>query len=616
MQVDTKQPWPSFLSWDTEGGKRIEQNLLRKNARITLRVKHGDAWSEPLEQPLAGPVQSSSGGNNRHSCHFILQTDAQTQLNWDMTRFLDSQQIKFSFSLRGHSESRIQAAELSFPFDAAVTPTTVLPHAWNDDGSMTLPAIINAPDFGQILVTAGAVNTKARLEGSRDRHAVDFIVELSGNGAVTLAPLVLPPPGGLQDTTMWRDARRGWFGALQCSSKWGDPNRPYSSPPGLLCNNVVSDPASPSIWFYADQSFCIPQLAEGVNVMDNVRYTLDWWLDNKVLPNGKLIGYWDKTDFLDGNAGPLIAAWDYVETTNDTAWLAKRIDRLEFVASYLEQRDIDNDGLIEAEQSGNANTLKDEKRSCAWWDALNCGHKDAYTNAIIYRAFRCLADLEKRLDRAEQASRYTERANKLKTSYFPTFYNPETGWLVWWISEDGAKHDYASPTTNGIAIEYGLVEPDKGREILAKLRAKMKEVGFTRFDLGVPGQLIPVLRADYLQPACGCPEREDGTDTFGYYMNGGITAGQVLHFLAAHYVVGDPEPADEILRAMLKRQAQGGFQNGAVNEYPKGIDWTTWDGKPSGYEGYLADSFRFLQAVLLREAPFRERLYRPLSRQP
>jgi hypothetical protein len=44
----------------------------------------------------------------------------------------------------------------------------------------------------------------------------------------------------------------------------------------------------------------------------------------------------------------------------------------------------------------------------------------------------------------------------------------------------------------------------------------------------------------------------------------------------------------------------------------KGIDWTTWDGRPSGYEGYLADSFRFLQAVLLREETFRNKLYRPL----
>jgi hypothetical protein len=97
-------------------------------------------------------------------------------------------------------------------------------------------------------------------------------------------------------------------------------------------------------------------------------------------------------------------------------------------------------------------------------------------------------------------------------------------------------------------------------------------------------------------------------------MNGGITAGQVLHFLAAHYVVGDPEPADAILRAMLERQGRGEFQNGVRDAAGAGIDWTTWDGRPSGYEGYLADSFRFLQAVLLREAAFRDRLYRPLTR--
>ena len=155
--------------------------------------------------------------------------------------------------------------------------------------------------------------------------------------------------------------------------------------------------------------------------------------------------------------------------------------------------------------------------------------------------------------------------------------------------------------------------PQQGREILARLRAKIEAVGFARFDMGVPPMLVPVLRADYLQPnAFGTPAKEDGTDTFGYYMNGGITAGHVLHFLDAHYVVGEPEPADRILRAMLERQGRGEFQNGVTDSYPHGIDWTTWDGKPSGYEGYLADSFRFLQAVLFREAEFRDRILRPM----
>src|SRR5205814_7445692 len=102
----------------------------------------------------------------------------------------------------------------------------------------------------------------------------------------------------------------------------------------------------------------------------------------------------------------------------------------------------------------------------------------------------------------------------------------------------------------------------------------------------------------------------------GVYMNGGITAGQVLHFLDACYVTGRNDKADKVLAAMLDRQSRGEFQNGVTDAAMKGIDWTTWDGQPSGYEGYLADSFRFLQAVLLREPAFRQKLYRPMLTEP
>jgi hypothetical protein len=84
----------------------------------------------------------------------------------------------------------------------------------------------------------------------------------------------------------------------------------------------------------------------------------------------------------------------------------------------------------------------------------------------------------------------------------------------------------------------------------------------------------------------------------------------------AYYVLGDSElvaRADQVLRAMLERQHRGEFQNGVRDADAQGIDWTTWDGKPSGYEGYLADSFRFLQAALLREKPFQVKLYHPLQ---
>lgn len=64
---------------------------------------------------------------------------------------------------------------------------------------------------------------------------------------------------------------------------------------------------------------------------------------------------------------------------------------------------------------------------------------------------------------------------------------------------------------------------------------------------------------------------------------------------------------------MLARQQGIGFQNGVQNVANKGIDIVTWDGTPCGYEGYLADVYYFLLAVLLREPALRERFYKPLA---
>ena len=575
-----------------------------------------------------------------------------------------------SAEARGKSKlipSTLDAApslRLVFHFDPKVTSTTVLPGDWLDDGTFRLPAVLNAPDWGPMLLTEriglaradGSVEVTpgrlivGRLEGSRAAKTDDLILELPSISAnesfsplpapqsspaaalasprpfpltITLTPLRLAPPAGLRDASLWPAARRGWLDALQPCARWGEQDKPFSAPPGILGNNVISDPASVSIWFYADQAFFMPEAAPGVSLMPLVRQTIDYWLDRRMRrgPDGRLTGeitgYWDYGGFLDAEASPLIAAWDYVEVTSDLPWLERRIGRLELAADFLASRDIDGDGFVEAVQSGDRGALVQPNRSCAWWDALNCGWKDGYTNALIYRAWRSLADLERELGRSAQAAGYTRLADRLKAVYAKTLYNRQTGWLAWWRSRDGELHDYASPTLNGLAIEYGLVEPGLARRILNRLWKKMAAAGFTRFDLGVPPMLVPVRRSDYLQPdAIGIPAREDGTDTFGQYMNGGITAGQVLHFLDAHYVLGSKElaaRADRVLRAMLERQVRGGFQNGVRNATGKGIDWTTWDAKPSGYEGYLADSFRFLQAVLMREPAFRDRLYRPMS---
>jgi hypothetical protein len=418
----------------------------------------------------------------------------------------------------------------------------------------------------------------------------------------------------MHDTALWQEVRRGWFNTWQPSSKWGDQDRPFSAPVGILANNVISDPVSFALPFYADQALWTPEIAPNVSVMDQVRRSIEWWLEHRTDTTGEVIGYWDYRHFLDANPGILISAWDYVEATGNHAWLKQRIEKLELLSAFLEQRDVDGDGMVEATQSGNYNTLIEPARSCCWWDALNCGHKDGYSNAIIYRAWRCLAELEGLLGRQDKQVHFTERAERLKSVYFKTLYNPANGWLAWWKSADGQMHDYATPVVNGLAIEYGLVEPEDARKILARLWEKMREADFSRLDLGLPCTLVPVRRADYLQPnGLGIPKREDGTDTFQDYMNGGISAGHTLHFIMAHYVIGESEKADKLLRAMLDRQAKTGFQNGVQNRANRGIDWTNWNGAPKGYEGYLADVFMFMQAAILREPACRARFYRPFA---
>jgi hypothetical protein len=655
VAADDDSPGLSFLSWDTEGGDKAATSLLRAGESVRVQYLAGAGGDAPAGERPAG-IRAAAWRDakvieRRHgsveSIIFRTLEAGPARLVWRIETVNRSDRAvavreaaiplerigSVSLTLYGPEALPTAAGSLriTLPFDPKVTSTTVLPAEWRDDGTFRLPAVVNAPDWGPMLLTEEKGRpVVGRLEGSRADKIVDLILECPSVStaepvALLLRPLLLPPPDGLPDDSLplWLAARRGWLNALQPCARWGEQDKPFSAPPGVLGNNVISDPASISVWFYADQAFFYPRIAPGVSVMPLVRRTVDYWLEQRMRRDpagrltGEITGYWDYGGFLDAEASPLIAAWDYVESTGDLDWLVRRLDRLEMAADFLAGRDVDKDGFVEATQPGTPNSLQQPNRSDAWWDALNCGHKDGYTNALIYRAWRSIADLEAKLGRTPEATYYTRLADRLKAVYAQTLYNPQTGLLAWWKDRDGVLHDYASPTLNGLAIEYGLLDPDQGRAILDRLRVRLAEAGFSRYELGVPPMLVPVRRSDYLQPnAIGLPAREDGTDTFGYYMNGGITAGHVLHFLMAHYVLADADlagRADTVLRAMLERQRRGGFQNGVRDATYEGIDWTTWDGKPAGYEGYLADSFRFLQAVLMREPAFRARLYRPLG---
>lgn len=588
ITLDAGRQRVTHLSWDTEGGDRYERNLLRADKGVIVELESDGKWL-PLESRGLLSRQEATGGFD----------------------------LRVSFHPR--QVENFQSVRLTFAFDAGVTPTSVLPRAIGPDGAFRFPVIVSSPDFGQMLVDASSASeAKSRLIGDRPKKTLDWIVEVpwthdSLEALLTFRPVQLLAPKDLHDDARWRLVRRAWFNALNLTSQWGDQKARFSAPAGILGNNVLSDPASCSLWMYADMALFVPELPARIKTAPLVQRSLNHWLDNRMQPSGNVIGYWDYDEFIDALPSILISAWGYVEMSDDHKWLAARIPLLEKIADYALSRDIDGDGLIEAVPSGNLGSLKQPKRSSCWFDAINFGHKDAYANALMYRGFRCLADLEKKLDRGDRARKYTDAAVRLKKAYAPLLLNPATGWIAMWRSQDGQLHDYACPFISGYAIEYGLVDREAGRRILQKLHAKIEAVGFNRFDLGLPCILDPIRPGDYLQPAIGAPQAEDGRDTWQIYMNGGTTTGHVYHYLAAHYAVGMDEQADRLLDTMLRAAMAGRFQNGVRDKFPEGIDWTKWNGEPCGYEGFLADNWRFLLAVLTRQPEFRARLYRPLE---
>src|SRR5204863_8037716 len=128
-----------------------------------------------------------------------------------------------------------------------------------------------------------------------------------------------------------------------------------------------------------------PALPGDLPAMELVLASLDAYLDGAD-------GYGKPPDgFMDSEPSLLIAAWDYFIATGDRAWLSRRGPDLERIGDHILASDKDRDGLVESFLTGNSNS---SGLASNWWDTISFGHKDAYANALTYRALTGLADLE------------------------------------------------------------------------------------------------------------------------------------------------------------------------------------------------------------------------------
>ena len=144
-----------------------------------------------------------------------------------------------------------------------------------------------------------------------------------------------------------------------------------------------------------------------------------------------------------------------------------------------------------------------------------------------------------------------------------------------------------------------LVPEEKEKEILMALWDKMKEVGYTDFSLGLPGNLISVRKEDYTHPdpRWGGGQLEDGSDAFQRYENGGASINWSYFTLMAFKKAGLTEQykimADGIIEGINNGSFQGLCEEGGMTK-----DWKTWNGECWGYEGFLCDGFLVISALI------------------
>ncbi len=473
---------------------------------------------------------------------------------------------------------------------------------------MTLPCVLHLPDMGSLRITGNVPGLALEYDARRfvrpayvriafpsataERRRVEYRLEVTA---------IHPAVPGIEKNPLYDGFRRNWLNIFQVNPRIQ-----------MLANNAASDACSFTLFEYADLAVHTPPLADGLTALDLVRMTLDRYLAG-VKGYGQ-VGYactptdadlvpW-KTQWtsLDTLPSLLISACHYAKGSGDAAWARENYGALAAWGREMFASDKDGNGLIEYPGTGNyGDRPLADRRPSNWWDCINFGHEDAFANALAYRAATLFAELARQLKHDADALFFADKAAKLREAYAPAFLNPATGMLAGWRSADGRLHDYGFTYVQGMAITFGLLDDKTANSVMDRLLAKMEEVGYTRFEIGLPGNLVPVKKGDYVEhdtppEVHGVPRLEDGSDGFQFYENGGTSGCWTYYTVKALYRLGRVGDARRIFHPMLQGYACGEFQGFGANGMSR--DWRDWKGGCHGYEGLLVDNYHALLAVM------------------
>ena len=471
---------------------------------------------------------------------------------------------------------------------------------------VNLPCVLHLPDRGSLRLTSTTVGLRLGYAAQRKVNPplVRF-VNISFPCATAEHPVVeyglevatiYPELQGIEKDPHFDTFRRNFLNGFQVI-----PRRQ------MLGTNASSDINPFTLYMFAELGAPKVRLAEGLHTSDLVRMTAERYLSGTkgYGQNGYEVST-GKFQFAEVDPSLVLGSGIYAQSTEDWTWARKYHGEVMRLCRQMMTTDTNGSGLIKYGTTGNFGERPTRKqRPANWWDTINFGYEDAYSNALAYRALTTWASVAKVLEQREDAAWLEEKAKALRAAYQRLLLNSENGVFAGWRSADGKLHDYWFLFLNSVAVAYELVDVPQGAAIMEKFLRKLDEVGYTMFRIGLPGNLVPIPKGDSVlheedpneDPRIyGVPQREDGTDAFHYYENGGASMRFAFFTLKALYRVGKLEEARKMLYPMLEGYKAGDYQGFDVNGNSN--DWRTWGGQACGYEGFAVGNYLPLLNVI------------------
>ncbi len=603
------RPGFSYLALDDSGKGRTSRNLLRSTPALFLQgprlhtVGYDPLVSPVLHSPKHGTVRVR-GTTVRY--HLALEAAGQELvLEWKVM----PDGIRFTLTRRGSHDIRVwESSAWTIVCHSEVTPVTALGTIVREgeSGHLALPLLFHAPGHGTLRIGLRGGEGLCRFDSNRP--LMFTALEMKTGEVPQPEGDYLLPRGEYRidghmvpfryDAAVRRGTPRSIVRAVQrcaCTSM------SYRADTGTLSNNGNSIHAPLCMDNWSAVATELHELMPGLRATALLRDSLERWLDGGPgYASGGMVSGDDlhraEDEYIMSGTACLLGLGELVGAEESATWVNRFAPQIALALAAMRARDVDGDGLVES--SYRTGITGSRQWSTNWYDVVSFGWKDAFSNALLYRALAHLAHHLPRLGRSDLADGLKHWSDLLKESYAPAFFNQTTGWLAGWRCKRNLLHDYAFLSVNGAAVCSGVVDADRATSSIRALWDESRRVGMPDPHLGLPGNLWPISDTDMIELVQGKP--------MGFYINGGLTHSQSRHFVGALYKIGMRDEADRLLEALCSTLADGTAYGGCNS----GIDWRYWDGGPCGYEGVLTDQFGILAVALQRYGTMRRRCTR------